>query len=112
MNPSIVAAMDAYMYKVLETMGKRITRVDRSRFTALGDRPFWTAHVHWPMTVEEASKALTGSWRSLDQIVPQYVSTDVEEVRRLMHLYTLTLLINGLEHNLERLDRALQEVNW
>lgn len=112
MNPLILAAMDAYMYKVLETMGKRITRADRSRFTELGSRPFWTAHTHWPMTVEEASKALSGAWRSLDQIVPQYVPTNVEEVRRLMHLYTLTLLINGLEHNLERLNRALQEVSW
>ena len=112
MNPMICAAMNAYMYKVLETMGKRITRADRSRFLELRDRPFWTAHTLWPMSVEDATKALSGVWRALDEVVPQYVETDVAAVRKLMNLYALTLLINGLEHTPELLERALEEVSW
>jgi hypothetical protein len=104
-SSALLAVCDVLVLKALETMGKWIVRADRSRYRALGTRPYWIAHTMWQPTDATVTKALKGAWDVVPAMLPDHGCCDVTPVQitRLLDLYVHDLAITGTEHALPEL---------
>lgn len=120
---SLLAVCDVLVVKALESMGKRLVRMDRARFRVLGDKPFHLAHTIWQADDETVAKAIRGAW----DVVPVLIETHGGEcevkpsdVSVMLNEYVHDLVITGTPHCLPelayrfraRLDFEVEETAW
>ena len=106
----LVGACDVLVLRALELVGKRIVRVDRSRFKRLGDAPFHRAHLLWQPDAEMLDKALAGAWDHVPQIVEDHARPDVSpvQVRLTLDRYVRDLVQATRGHAVEELRYRLR----
>lgn len=68
----LVAACDVLVLRALELVGKRLVRLDRSRYARMGDRPWHEAHVLWQADRNLVDKALADAWTSVPAVVAEH----------------------------------------
>lgn len=120
---ALMAVSDVLVIKALESMGKRLVRMDRARFRVLGDKPFHVAHTLWQADDATVAKAIKDAW----DVVPVLIEThggecDVNprEVTVMLNDYVHDLVITGTPHCLpelayrfrSRLDFDVEEPAW
>lgn len=103
---ALLAVCDVLCVKALEAMGKWIVRAERSRYRALGTRPYYVAHTFW--TPEEAvvSKALRGAWDVVPAMLTTYGCCEVTpvQVTNMLDSYVRDLCITGTRHSIYQLQ--------
>lgn len=107
------AICDALVLRVLEITGRRIASHDRSRFKALAtqDEQLSAAHVHWPLSKEQAVKHLNTAWDSLPVLMNEYnPQLASENVATVLQRYTVDLLTTGTRHSSDQLKTALMRL--
>lgn len=106
----LVAACDVLVLRALEVVGKRIVRVDRSRFKRLGAAPFHHAHLMWQPDDEMLAKALAGAWDHVPQIVQDHARLDVSprQVELVLDRYVRDLVRGTRGHAVEELRYRLR----
>lgn len=77
-QPGLLGAADVLVVRALELVGKRIVRVERSRYRALGGRPFHEAHTVWQPDSEMLTKSLAGAWAQVPQVVRDHARDEVD----------------------------------
>ena len=104
---SLMAVCDVLVHKALESMGKRLVRMDRSRFQVLGANPYHVAHTLWQADDGLVAKAIKGAW----DVVPVLIEThggdcdvDPDDVARMLNGYVHDLVITGTPHCLAELE--------
>lgn len=102
---SLLAVCDVLVVKALETMGKWIVRADRSRFGALGQRPFYLAHTLWQPDDSICSKALKGAWDVVPAMLDEHGCCGVTSlsVVGMLDAYVHDLVITGTPHHINHL---------
>jgi len=102
---SLLAVCDVLVFKALETMGKWIVRADRSRFAALGQRPFYLAHTLWQPDDAICSRALKGAWDVVPAMLDQHGCCGVTSLAVIGMLdgYVHDLVITGTPHSIDHL---------
>lgn len=109
----LLAVCDVLVIKALETLGRYIVRVERSRWAALGDRPRYIAHTLWPPYDEMVDKALRGAWDVVPALLDVYAprggprTLDPAEVGAVLDSYVHDLAITGCEHSVDLLTERL-----
>lgn len=103
---SLLAVCDVLVVKALETMGKRIVRAERSRFRAIGTRPWHEAHTIWPPAEGEVTKALKGAWDVVPAMLDSHGCCGVtsRQVQEMLDGYVHDLAITGQRHTLGELN--------
>lgn len=104
-SSALLAVCDVLVLKALETMGKWIVRIERSRHRALGTRPFYLAHTLWPPSDDIVTKALRGAWDVVPALMNGHGCCDVTSVQvtRMLDSYVHDLVITGTAHRLPEL---------
>lgn len=110
----LLAVSEVLTTKVLEVIGKRIVRNERSRFARLSGTPFHEAHTLWPMESDaEVSVLLRGAW----DVVPAMMSTHgnccevtPEQVTSMLDGYVHDLVLTGTPHSIEELAYRFRSV--
>lgn len=109
----LLAVCDVLVIKALESLGRYIVRVERSRWAALGDRPRYIAHTLWPPYDEMVDKALRGAWDVVPALIDVYAprggprALDPAEVGTVLDSYVHDLAITGREHSVDLLTERL-----
>jgi hypothetical protein len=99
--------------KALETLGRYVVRVERSRWAILGDRPRHIAHTIWPPTDEMVSKALKGAWDVVPVLLDIHAphdspgGLDPVHVSIVLDEYVHDLAITGQPHTLPLLAERM-----
>ena len=106
---SLVAACDVLVLRALELVGKRIVRVDRSRYGRLGARPFHEAHVLWQPDADQLDRALATAWDLVPHVVTTHARPDVAvgEVRLVLDRYVRDLVKATRGHDVTELAYRL-----
>lgn len=102
---SLLAVCDVLCFKALETIGKWIVRADRSRFAALGQRPFYLAHTLWQPDDAVCAKALKGAWDVVPAMLDSHGCCGVTSlaVVGMLDGYVHDLVITGTPHHINHL---------
>jgi len=81
-------------------MGKWIVRSERSRYRAMGTRPWHLAHTLWQPTDEVVDKALKGAWDVVPAMLDTYgcCGATSRRVTGMLDGYVHDLVITGTEH--------------
>jgi hypothetical protein len=109
MNASpLLAVADVLVIRALEAAGKRLvrsSRVGRSRFEKMRDRPLHTAHTLWRPDPELINKALVHAWDVVPAMLSAHGCCNVTagQVTEMLDSYTRDLLITGTPHRLSEL---------
>lgn len=105
----LAAAADVLVLRALELLGKRIVRVDRSRFNRLGELQFHEAHVLWQPDADMLDKALHGAWDLLPQVVRNHARSNIDanEVRLALDRYVRDLVQMMRTHDVDELRYRL-----
>lgn len=109
----LLAVCDVLVFKALETLGRYVVRVERSRWKALGDRPRHIAHTLWPPTDEMVTKALRGAWDVVPALLDVHAprggprTLDPAEVGAVLDSYVHDLAITGQQHTVSMLSERL-----
>lgn len=90
----LVIGCHLLVLRVLEVLGKRIVRVPRSRYEALGDVPVEYAHTMWRARARDVDAVLDGAWRHVPALLAIYAPHDADATREVQ----------------QRLDRVVREV--
>lgn len=105
----LLAVCDVLVVKALESMGKWIVRMDRSRYRMNGGRPYVLMHTVWQPDDTVVDKALRGAW----DVVPALLSVHgccgvtAGEVTTVLDDYVHDLVITGTPHTLPELGYRL-----
>lgn len=96
----LLAVCDVLVVKALEQMGKWIVRAERSRFRAMGTRPWSAAHTLWPPTEDVVDKALRGAWDVVPAMTDRHGCCGATSVKvtAMLDEYVRDLVITGSEH--------------
>jgi hypothetical protein len=91
--------------RALEAVGKRIVRVERSRYSRLGTKPWHFAHTIWKPDVGMVDKGLSGSWDVIPAMLDNHGCCGVtsRQVQQMIDSYVRDLLITGTMHDLSEL---------
>lgn len=103
---ALLAVSDVLVVKALESMGKRLVRMDRARFRVLGDKPFHLAHTIWQADDETVAKAIKGAWDVVPALIENHggdCEIDPERVALMLNGYVHDLVITGTPHCLPEL---------
>lgn len=101
-----MAVCDVLVMKALESMGKRLVRMNRSRFQIIGDQPFHVAHTIWQADDETVAKAIKGAWDVVPVLIENHGGDcDVapDDVAEMLDDYVHDLVITGTPHCLSEL---------
>ena len=103
--PALLAVCDVLVVHALGTVGKRIVRVERSRFRRLGSRPWHTAHTIWRPDPVMVDKGLSGSWDVIPALLDNHGCCGVtsRQVTEMVDRYVRDLLVTGTEHSITEL---------
>ena len=102
---SLLAVCDVLTFKALETLGKWLLRMDRSRYMEK-DRPApHMAHTRWEATDEIVDKALKSAWDVVPAMLGTYGCGGVtaESIVEMLDGYVHDLAITGTPHSLHEL---------
>lgn len=102
---ALLAVCDVLVVRALESVGKRIVRVDRSRFSRMNGKPWHLAHTIWQPDESMMNKALHGAWDVVPAMLDSHGCCGVtsRQVTAMMDSYVRDLLITGTTHNLSDL---------
>lgn len=109
----LLAVTDVLVTKALETLGRYVVRVERSRWNALGDQPRHIAHTLWPPTDEMVSKALRGAWDVVPALLDVHAprgwpgAVGADEVVVVLDGYVHDLAVTGERHHIDTLAERL-----
>lgn len=100
--PALLAVCDVLVVRALEAVGKRMVRVERSRFSQMAGRPWHEAHLLWRADESTIGKVLTGSWDVIPAMLDNHGCCGVTsgQVTRMVDQYVRDLLVTGTAHNL------------
>lgn len=103
--PALLAVCDVLVVRALEAVGKRIVRVERSRFNRLGTKPWHVAHTVWTPDPEMVNKGLKGSWDVIPAMLDVHGCCGVTslQVTRMIDAYVRDLLVTGTLHDINEL---------
>lgn len=103
--PALLAVCDVLVVHALETVGKRIVRAERSRYSRLGTRPWHQAHTMWTPDTAMVDKALIGSWDVIPALLDNHGCCGVtsRQVESMVDQYVRDLLVVGKPHNMSDL---------
>ena len=103
--PALLAVCDVLVIWALESVGKIIVRNERSRYRALGTRPWHQAHTLWKPTAIEVDKGLKDSWDIIPAMLDVHGCCGVtsNQVKSMIDKYVRDLLITGTAHNVNEL---------
>jgi hypothetical protein len=98
---TLLAVCDVLVFKVLETMGKYIVRAERSRYHALGARPYYLAHTIWQPDDPTVTKATKGAWDVVPALLSTHGCCDLTpvQVSVMLDRYVHDLVITGTAHS-------------
>lgn len=102
----VIAVCDVLVVKALESMGKRLVRMDRARFKVIGDKPFHVAHTLWQADDETVVKAIKGAWDVVPVLIENHsgdCDVDPAAVAAVLNDYVHDLVITGTPHCLPEL---------
>lgn len=103
----LVAVCNVLVTKALETVGKWIVRIERSRFKALdaANLRVHQAHTRWPVPDGIVDRALRGAWDVVPAMLDQHGCCGVESraVVDMLDQYVHDLVITGTPHTLAEL---------
>ena len=118
----LLAVCDVLVVKALEQLGKYLTRAERSRFNALGERPFSEAHTIWRAPDTLVCKALRNTWDVVPLLVASHGpdAVDADSVVAMLDEYVHDLAVSGYSHSIQqlayrfvtRLSLPVQEPAW
>ena len=97
----LVALCDVLTLKALETMGKRLVRIERSRYQIIGDAPFHLAHTIWQVDDVEVTRSLRGAWDIVPLMIERHCQAcgfPAEAVIQVLDDYVHDLVITGTPH--------------
>lgn len=103
----LVAVADTLVIKALETMGKRLVRVERSRYRIIGDAPFHLAHTMWQVDDHEVSRSLRGAWDIVPLLIERHCRPcgfRADDVIEVLDDYVHDLVITGTPHETGELE--------
>ncbi len=102
---SLLAVCDVLVIKALEHMGKYIVRAERSRYRALGTKPWYLAHTLWQPDDVTVSKALKGAWDVVPAMLDTHgcCSVTARQVTDMLDSYVHDLVITGTLHTIDLL---------
>jgi hypothetical protein len=105
----LAAACDVLVVRALELIGKRIVRIERSRFNRLGTLAFHEAHILWQPDKDTLDKALASAWDYLPDVIRNHAiaGTDADEVRLALERYIHDLVQMKRGHSVEELRYRL-----
>lgn len=105
----LLAACDVMVLRALELLGKRIVRVDRSRFGQMGDLAFYEAHCRWQPDGEMLDRALAQAWTFVDRVVHRHAGRGIapREVELTLDRYVRDLVKGMRTHEVEELEYRL-----
>lgn len=111
-SSALVAVCDLLVVKTLETVGKRIVRVDRSRYARLGDKPWFLAHTLWQPDGSMIDKALAGAWDVVPAMLTEHGCCNVtaKQVVDMLDSYVRDLLITGTGHDVTELKYRFEAI--
>lgn len=107
--PALLAVADVLVFRVLEGIGKRIVRCDRSRFEQMDGRPHhvqWhLAHTKWEPDTAMIDKGLIGAWDVVPAMLTSHgcCGVQADQVVQMLDDYVRDLLITRTPHNLHDL---------
>lgn len=105
----LVAACDVLVLRALELIGKRIVRLDRSRFNRIGDRPFHEAHVLWQPDDKAIDQALGDAWSAVELVLDEHgcCGITVEQLTLALDRYVRDLCLTMQGHTTTELRYRL-----
>lgn len=105
----LVAACDVLVLRALELIGKRIVRVDRSRFGQMSGLAFHEVHVRWQPDGDMLDRALTNAWDFVPQIVTTHARPVIgpREVALVLDRYVRDLIRSHRVHEIDDLRYRL-----
>lgn len=103
--PALLAVCDVLVVRALEAVGKRVVRVERSRFARMGNRPWHLAHTVWQPDDTMVDKALAGAWDVVPAMLDSHGCCGVtsRSVTQMLDKYVRDLCITGTGHALTEL---------
>lgn len=103
---SLLAVCDVLVFKALETLGRRLVRVNRARAYILPKGSLHRAHIQWTPDDELVTKALKGAWDVVPALLSVYGTTDLapETVTEMLDSYVHDLAITATDHTLSELE--------
>jgi hypothetical protein len=107
LQPSLLSVCDVLVLKALETLGKRIVRVERSRYARRGDTPWYLVHLLWQPDDRMIDKALEGAWDVVPAILgqPGHDGLTAKHLTVMLDDYTRHIVRQGIGH-------SPQELRW
>jgi len=101
----LIGACDVMVMRALELIGKRIVRIDRSRYARLEGRPFHQAYLLWQPDAEQLEKSLAGAWDYLPQIIDDHADSHVtgSQLALLLDRYVRDLIQARRGHDVDEL---------
>lgn len=104
-SSALLAVCDVLVVRALEAVGKRIVRVERSRFNRLGSQPWHVAHTIWKPDDHTVDKALSGAWDVVPAMLDSHGCCNVTPtlVTGVLDCYVRDLLLTGTGHALPEL---------
>lgn len=105
----LVAACDMLVLRALELIGKRIVRLDRSRFGRIGSRPFHEAHLMWQPDEKAIDQALADAWQSVGLVLSEHgcCGITVEQLTLILDRYVRDLCLTMQGHSTTELRYRL-----
>lgn len=104
-SSALLGVCDVLVIRALETVGKRIVRVDRSRYQRLGGKPWHLAHTIWQPEASMIDKALLGAWDVVPPLLDVHGCCGITsaQVAGLLDQYCRDLLITQTGHDVTEL---------
>lgn len=111
-SSALLAVCDLLVYKTLETIGKRIVRVDRSRYRRLEGRPFHLAHTLWQPDAAMMNKGLANAWDVVPAMLSEHGCCNItaQQVVQMIDAYVRDLLITQTGHSTTELRYRFEAI--
>lgn len=109
---SLLAVCDVLVIRALESVGKRIVRVDRSRFGRLDGRPWHLAHTLWQPDPGMVDKCLASAWDVVPAVLATYGCCGISpaEVVAMLDRYCRDLLLTNTGHSTDELRYRFEAI--
>lgn len=104
-SSALLAVCDVLVLKVLETIGKKIIREERSRFRTFAQRPWHEAHTLWPVRADGVSRSLERAWDVVPALLDTHGCCGVtsRQVSGMLDEYVRDLVTTGTAHGVQEL---------
>lgn len=109
-SDSIVAACDVMVLRALELVGKRIVRLERSRYRRMAGRAWHEVHLLWQPDEQAVEQGLQHAWDAVPLVVAEHGCCGVtaDQLRLVLDRYVRDLLTTMTGHTTTDLRYRLQ----